>query len=196
MLTRLIQTSCTGVFQTLDKFSRTVQPGIKYYIPFVQKKYIVSNQLTQNGCDSNLGKTNYVFTNIDIPIQYKIKSEDMKTSIYKFQDYKKKWESIRKKPILPDILEVLFTENDDEKDQKNEIKKSSDEKNQKNEIKKSSDDKDQKNEIKKSSDEKDQKNEIKKSSDGDSFIVYYFLLTVASFFISAMLPHRKIKDKD
>ena len=42
---KFVPTMNTGVVQTFGKFSRLAGPGLRFFIPFVQKMSMVSNRL-------------------------------------------------------------------------------------------------------------------------------------------------------
>jgi regulator of protease activity HflC (stomatin/prohibitin superfamily) len=117
MVIKFISTSCTGVFQTFGKFSKTVKPGIKFYIPFLQRIDIVSNRLNQNEFYFEAKTKDNVFTNLDISIQYKIKPENTETAFYSLYNYKKQIKSFVKNVIRSTVpkltIEEIFNKQDD-----------------------------------------------------------------------------------
>ena len=66
----------TGVVQTFGKFSRLAGPGLRFYIPVIQKMSLVSNRLVENQCKMQVRTADKVFPELDITIQYRVKPED------------------------------------------------------------------------------------------------------------------------
>lgn len=76
MFFRFINTSTTGIRQTLGKFSGLCTPGLNFYIPVLQKITIVSNRLVQNEFIFEAKTKDNVFTNLDISVQYRVKPDN------------------------------------------------------------------------------------------------------------------------
>ena len=76
MFFRFVETSTTGVVQTFGRFSRLASPGLRFYIPFVEKITLVSNRLQQNSVYLQVKTKDNVLTNLGIDVQYRIRSED------------------------------------------------------------------------------------------------------------------------
>ena len=86
MVFKIIQTSQTGVVQTFGKFTRTVGPGINFYIPFVQSISEVSNKLQQDSLKIEIKTKDNVFAKIGLAVQYKIKPEDTEKAFFSLTD--------------------------------------------------------------------------------------------------------------
>lgn len=70
---KFVPTMNTGVVQTFGKFSRLAGPGLRFYIPFMQKMSLVSNRLVENQCTIQIRTADKVFPKLDITLQYRIK---------------------------------------------------------------------------------------------------------------------------
>ena len=67
MFFKFIQTSSTGIVQTFGRFSRTAQPGLRFYFPFIQRLTPVNNRLQQKSISFRGVKTrDNVFTDLGI----------------------------------------------------------------------------------------------------------------------------------
>lgn len=83
---KVIPTMSTGVKQTFGKFSYLVNPGIRFYFPFIQKIDLVSNRLCENVCNIQVRTSDKVFPNLDITLQYRVRSEDTEKAFYELND--------------------------------------------------------------------------------------------------------------
>lgn len=79
---RFIPTSTTGVKTTFNKFSRTLSPGLNFYVPFLQKIHIVSNRLEQDTFKFEVKTDDNIFCKLAISIQYRIKPENTEVAFY------------------------------------------------------------------------------------------------------------------
>jgi len=70
---RFIPTMRTGIVQTFGKFSKTVPPGLNFYIPFIQQVFVLSNQLFEMQFDMTVRTSDKVFPILNISLQYRIK---------------------------------------------------------------------------------------------------------------------------
>ena len=77
-----IRSSTTGIKETFGKFARLVQPGLSFYIPFVQKITPISNRLKQDTFKFEVKTKDNVFTHVHIAVQYKIKDSDTQKAFY------------------------------------------------------------------------------------------------------------------
>ena len=48
MFLKFIPTATTAIRTTFSKFDKTLGPGLRFYIPIIQKVHIVSNRLQQD----------------------------------------------------------------------------------------------------------------------------------------------------
>lgn len=77
-----IKTSDTGIVMTFGKYKRTINPGLHFYIPFVQKIVSVSNMIQQSKFDFRILTKDKVFATLHIAVQYKVKKEDVPKAYY------------------------------------------------------------------------------------------------------------------
>ena len=83
---KLIPTSETGVVQRFGKLVRLARPGLRFYIPFIEKINLVSNRLAENQCTIQIRTADKVFPKLDISIQYKVKPEDAGKAYFELSD--------------------------------------------------------------------------------------------------------------
>lgn len=86
MFFKFIQTSTTGVVQTFGKFTRTVGPGLNFYVPFVQKITPISNRLQQSTFDFEVKTKDNVFARLNLAIQYKIQPNKTEEAFFSLDD--------------------------------------------------------------------------------------------------------------
>ena len=79
---RIIQTSETGILQTFGKFTRTLGPGIRFKIPFIQNISKVSNKLKQDTFKVEIKTKDNCFTKISLAVQYKIEPENTEKAFF------------------------------------------------------------------------------------------------------------------
>lgn len=79
---RFIQTETTGIVQTFGKFTRIANPGIQFYIPFVQTITPVSNRVRTKECQMQVRTKDKVFPTIDLAVQYQVKTEDTERAFF------------------------------------------------------------------------------------------------------------------
>jgi regulator of protease activity HflC (stomatin/prohibitin superfamily) len=79
---KIIQTSTTGLVQTFGRYTRTVQPGLRFHFPLIQKITPISNRLRQESFDFEVKTKDNVFTNLGLAVQYRIHSEDSSTAYF------------------------------------------------------------------------------------------------------------------
>jgi regulator of protease activity HflC (stomatin/prohibitin superfamily) len=82
----LIKTSTTGIVTTFGKFSGLVSPGLKFYIPFVQKVIHVSNKTQQKVFELEVYTKDRVFAKLNLAIQYKIATHDTDKAYFSLDD--------------------------------------------------------------------------------------------------------------
>jgi regulator of protease activity HflC (stomatin/prohibitin superfamily) len=86
MAFRFIETSTSGIVQTFGKYTRTVGPGLRFYIPFVQKITHVSHRLLYNDFNYTVKTKNDTFARLSLGIQYTIKEENAKTAFFSLEN--------------------------------------------------------------------------------------------------------------
>lgn len=82
MFFKFIQTNTTGILQTFGKFTRTVEPGLRFYIPVFQSLTPVSNRLVQDKFNFETKTKDNVFVKLRLAIQYHTKPEDTKQAFF------------------------------------------------------------------------------------------------------------------
>ena len=83
---KLIPTNSTGVVQRFGRLVRLSGPGLQFYIPFIEKMSLVSNQLSENQCTIQIRTADKVFPKLDISIQYKVKPENAGKAYFELSD--------------------------------------------------------------------------------------------------------------
>jgi regulator of protease activity HflC (stomatin/prohibitin superfamily) len=71
-----INTATTGIITTFGKFTSIAQPGLKFYIPYVQEVHHISNKTHQKDFNFRILTKDKVFANMGLAIQYKIDEKD------------------------------------------------------------------------------------------------------------------------
>lgn len=83
---KFIPTSKTGIKTTFGKFTKTLEPGLSFYIPVIQNIKLVSNRLTQDTFKFEVKTNDNVFANLHIAVQYKVNPEDSRNAYYSMED--------------------------------------------------------------------------------------------------------------
>lgn len=86
MLPTFVKTSTTGVVQTFGKFTKTVKPGLNWYVPVLQKITPVSNRLQQSTFNLEVKTKDNVFARLSIAVQYKIHPENSEKAFFSLDD--------------------------------------------------------------------------------------------------------------
>ena len=79
---KFISTSTTGVCQTFGRFTGTKGPGLRFYIPFVQRITPVSNRLTQDSFNFEVKTKDNVFATLGLCVQYQIKPQNTEKAFF------------------------------------------------------------------------------------------------------------------
>jgi regulator of protease activity HflC (stomatin/prohibitin superfamily) len=82
---KFINISTTGIKTTFGKFSGTLNPGLKFYVPFIQQIHVISNKLRENTFNFEIKTKDDVFANLIISVQYKIKDENSEKAFYQME---------------------------------------------------------------------------------------------------------------
>jgi regulator of protease activity HflC (stomatin/prohibitin superfamily) len=77
-----VKTSTTGIVTTFGKFSRSVEPGLTFYIPLVQRVYHVSNRTQQKEFKFRVKTKDQVFANLSLALQYRIQDSDTSKAFF------------------------------------------------------------------------------------------------------------------
>lgn len=83
MLIKFINTSTTGILTTFGKFTKTLSPGLRIYIPIIQRIHIVSNLLKEDSFKFEIKTKDNVFANIILAVQYRVKYENTEKAFYR-----------------------------------------------------------------------------------------------------------------
>jgi regulator of protease activity HflC (stomatin/prohibitin superfamily) len=83
---RIISTAETGVLQTFGRFSKTMDPGFHFIIPFVQKITPVSNRVVPLNFNFVVKTKDSVFTKIALSVQYKIEKNNTEQAYFSLVD--------------------------------------------------------------------------------------------------------------
>ena len=114
---KFIQTSTTGIVQTFGKFTRTVGPGFRIYIPIVQSITSVSNRLQQETFKFQVKTKDNVFTDLELAVQYRIQQEDSEKAFFSLDDPKKQIDAYIENAVRAKVpgmrLDELFESQDD-----------------------------------------------------------------------------------
>lgn len=82
MLFKFIQTNESLVVTRFGQLHRVRGPGIRFYIPFIEETYRISNRLYVHSSSMNVRTSDKVFPKLDISIQYRIKHEDSAKAMF------------------------------------------------------------------------------------------------------------------
>tara|TARA_R100001163_G_C5066480_1_gene204942 strand:- start:2841 stop:3668 length:828 start_codon:yes stop_codon:yes gene_type:complete len=117
MFFQFLQTSTTGIVQTFGRFSRLAKPGLRFYIPIVQKITPISNRLQQKNITLIVKTKDNVFTDLGINVQYKIYEEDTEKAFFSLDDPEGQMDAFVKNVVrarVPKLkLDELFENPDD-----------------------------------------------------------------------------------
>src|SRR5687767_9872168 len=83
---RFVQTSNSAVVQTFGRYSRTVGPGLRLYVPFVQKMTPISHRLQQNTFKFDVKTKDNVFTRLGLAVQYKVEEKNAEKAFFSLND--------------------------------------------------------------------------------------------------------------
>lgn len=82
---KIIQTSTSGFRTTFGRASpRIIGPGLRVYIPFVQKIILVNNRLSQDKFKIKVKTIDDVLPELNIAVQYRINSQNSMKAYYAF----------------------------------------------------------------------------------------------------------------
>lgn len=82
MFFKFISTSTTGIRQNFGKFTGIVGPGLRLYIPFIQKITPVSNRLRQESFNFEVKTKDNVFAMLGLSVQYQIRPENTEKAFF------------------------------------------------------------------------------------------------------------------
>ena len=107
---RFIQTSSTGIIQTFGRFSGIAEPGLKFYIPIMQKVTPVSNRLHQKSVHLQVKTKDNVLTNLGIDVQYRIRPEDTELAYFSLDDPLGQMDAFVKNVVRARVPKMLLDE--------------------------------------------------------------------------------------
>lgn len=79
---RFIHTGTTGVVQTFGRFTKTVGPGLHFYLPIVQQINVVSTRTHQDDYTLEVKSKDGVFTRIFLGVQYRVEPQNVETAYF------------------------------------------------------------------------------------------------------------------
>jgi regulator of protease activity HflC (stomatin/prohibitin superfamily) len=83
---KFIPTASTGVRQTFGKFSGTCNPGLNFYVPFIQNISVVSNMIQNKEFYLRVKTKDNVFTDLNIGVQIQIKTENTEKAFFSLEN--------------------------------------------------------------------------------------------------------------
>ncbi len=110
MFFRLIQTSTTGVKQTLGKFDGLCSPGINFMIPFVQRIVPISNKIQHKDFVFRSKTKDNVFTELHLGVQLQILPEDTEKAFFRLQDPSKQIDSYVQNIVIAQVPKMTLDE--------------------------------------------------------------------------------------
>ena len=82
MFFKFINTSTIGIKTTFGKFSKTINPGLAWYIPIVQSIHPVSTRVNQQNFKFNVKTKDNNITGLQLAVQYKIEPDDVEKAFF------------------------------------------------------------------------------------------------------------------
>lgn len=114
---KFIKTSNTGIKQQFGKFKKTLEPGLNFYIPFIQNIDIISNKLQLESFSYNVKTKSDAFATLNIAVQYQIQPENSEKAFYNLKQPLKQIDSfiqgILRSKISTMEMNELFKSQDD-----------------------------------------------------------------------------------
>jgi len=83
---QFVRTASVGIKETFGRYTKTVGPGLRFYIPGIQRIVPISNKLNQTNLNFQVKTKDDSFTRLDIAVQYRINAEDSSTAFYSMED--------------------------------------------------------------------------------------------------------------
>src|SRR5438477_12519520 len=81
-----IKTSTTGIVTTFGKYAKTVQPGLNFYLPWIQQIHHVSNRTQQKEFKLKIKTKDDVFAHMYLSIQFRVSEENTQKAFYSLAD--------------------------------------------------------------------------------------------------------------
>lgn len=79
---KIVPTSSVGILQTFGKFTRKVDPGIRFYVPLMQRLSVVSTRLQQETFKFNVKTRDDVFATLGVSVQFRISEADAERAFF------------------------------------------------------------------------------------------------------------------
>lgn len=117
MFIRFIPSATTGIVQTFGRFSRTMSPGLNFYIPIIQKISIVSNRLTEKRYDFEVKTKDNTFAILKVAVQFQIKPENSGTAFFSLDNPDGQIESFVEDILRSEVPKLKLDEVFEAKDQ-------------------------------------------------------------------------------
>lgn len=83
---KFIQQSTSGIVQTFGRYSRTVKPGLRLYIPVIQKITPISHRLKQDTFRFEVKTKDDTFTKLGLAVQYRIEEKNADKAFFSLED--------------------------------------------------------------------------------------------------------------
>jgi regulator of protease activity HflC (stomatin/prohibitin superfamily) len=83
---QFVHTASVGLRETFGKYTKTVGPGLRFYIPGIQRIVPISNKLQQADLTFYVKTKDNSFTSLDIAVQYRIKEQDSAKAFYSMEN--------------------------------------------------------------------------------------------------------------
>lgn len=77
-----VKTATTGIVTTFGRFTRTMRPGLNFYIPIIQNVYHVSNRTHQKDFNFRIKTKDNVFANLSLALQYRIDAKNAPSAFF------------------------------------------------------------------------------------------------------------------
>lgn len=117
MFPTIIRSAQVGIVETFGKFTRIVSPGLRWYIPLVQKITVMSTRLQQNSFEYVVKTKDNVFTTLGVNVQYRILGDDAATAYYALQEPQFQFEAYIENTVRAKVptlkLDELFESQND-----------------------------------------------------------------------------------
>jgi len=116
-MAKFIKTATTGVCQTFGRYTGTVRPGLRLYLPGIQRITPVSNRLTQDAFAFEVKTKDNVFAKIGLAVQYKIQEEDTEKAFFSLENPREQIDAYVENVVRARVpkmnLDDLFESQDD-----------------------------------------------------------------------------------
>ena len=112
-----VQTGTTAVVETFGKYTKTVEPGLTFYIPFIQSVSAVSNMTNQATYEFETKTKDNIFTVLTVAAQVRVAPEDTVKALYTLSDAASQIHSYLDSEIRAQVsrreLDTLFSEQEE-----------------------------------------------------------------------------------